>query len=80
MSLLDNLGTQQASIGNKQNMNIASALNRVNSMLNNMSLNPRQVALNMMRNNGNNKNKQLLDFLHQNGVNDEQLNELGIKL
>lgn len=80
MSLLDNLGTQQTSIGNKQNMNIASALNRVNSMLNNMSLNPRQVALNMMRNNGNNKNKQLLDFLHQNGVNDEQLNELGIKL
>jgi hypothetical protein len=78
MSLLDNIGNNTINTRSNSFNNRNTLINNVATLIRNSGKSPKELAVGLMQNNPN-MNGQLVSFLRQNGIKDDEINQLGIK-
>jgi fatty acid-binding protein DegV len=82
MSLMDSLGSSNIQYSNmgQHGINKQQAIGKIIGLIRSSNKSPKDLALQMIKNSGGNNNKQLLDFLHNCGINDDEIRNNGLNL
>lgn len=78
MSLLDSIGTNN--VTRQPGMNKQQAISKIIGLLRSSNKSPKDLAMQMINNSGGSNNKQLLDFLHNCGISDDEIKSNGLNL